>query len=114
MAEDIQKSNIYFVKKPYFREAIMLLAFNRNIDWLEDGMSLMSWEYKKVATTKEVDPDKIYNSFKRWKGNSKAKQAGHRAIFIGDILEIGDNVRVATGSGWKKIPDIVWEKIKKD
>ena len=113
MKEDIQKSNVYFVKKPYFREAMMLLAFNKNIDWLEDGMSLMSWEYKKVATTKEVDPDKIYSSFKKWNGNKKARIAGHRTISIGDIVEIGDNVRVVTGSGWVKIPDIVWEKIKK-
>jgi len=114
MTEDIQKSNIYFVKKPYFKEAMMLLAFNKNIDWLEDGMSLMSWEYKKVASISEVDPDKIYDKYKRWEGNKRAKVAGHRAIAIGDIVEIGDNIRVVTGSGWMKIPDVVWEKIKKN
>lgn len=108
------KSNVYFIEKPYFKEAMLLLAFNKRIDWLEDGMSLMSWEYRKVASISDIDPDSIYKKFKRWKGNKRAKLAGHKTISIGDIVEIGDNIRIATGYGWVKIPNIVWRKIKKN
>ena len=111
--EQDKKSNIYYIEKPFFREAMMLLAFNKQIDWLEDGMSLMSWTYKKVASTTEVDPDKIYYKFKRWSGNKRAKKAGHRTISIGDIVELEDGVKIVTGTGWLKIPDVVWNKIQK-
>jgi len=107
------KSIVYFVEKPFFKEAIMTLAFKDKVNWLEEGMSLMSWEYRKIAKVDEINPDKIYHQFKRWKGNKRAHKAGHRTISIGDIIITGANVRIVTGKGWEKVPDIIWKKISK-
>lgn len=107
-------SDIYYVKSPYFREAITTFAFRRKVNWLEEGMSLLSWKYKKVSSSSAVDLNKIYSYCQCWNGNKNTKIAGHRSISIGDIVVLEGNAKLITGGGWVAIPDTIWNKTIKE
>lgn len=107
-------SEIYYVESPYFKEAIMTLAFRSKVNWLEEGMSLLSWKYKKVSDYNSGNLKSIYSYHKSWNGNGKTKVAGHRSISIGDIIVIEGNAKLATGGGWVSIPIAIWNKIIKE
>lgn len=114
MNSEPEKSEIYFVDKKWFREAMMTFAFKTKVKWDEEGLSLLSWHYHKVAEVNDVDPNLIYKKMKRWKGNKKSKKAGHRTISIGDIVVVGTNVRLVTGCGWALVPRCIWKKVIKN
>jgi len=107
------KAQIYYITKPFFEEAMLLCSFKNKLNWQEEGSSLMSWKYQKVSETKCIDLNKIYKYYKGWNGNRHTRLAGHRSITVGDIVVIGDNVRLITGMGWLTIPTYVWKYIKK-
>ena len=106
-------TQVYFIDKPFFQEAMMLCAFKNKLNWLEEGMSLLSWEYKLVAETKEADINKVCKHFKDWNGNKKSRVAGHRALTVGDIIVSGENVRLLMGRGWLTIPACIWKEVRK-
>ena len=107
-------SEIYYVQKPYFKEAIRTFAFRNKINWLEEGMSVLSWKYNKVSNTDVSELNKIYSNYRAWDGNKSSRIAGHRSISIGDIIVVGNNARIVIGGGFEIIPDIVWKKIIKE
>jgi len=111
--KESKTTRVYYVAKPFFREAMTTLAFRSKVNWLEEGFSLPSWSYVKVAETNEPDPDKVYKALKAWRGNKKTKVAGHRSFSIGDVLVIGDNIRVALGRGWALVPPAIWKQVVK-
>jgi len=107
------KSQVFFVEKPYFKEAMMTFAFKDKVNWLEEGMSVASWKYRKVAEIDDLNIDSVYAKLRKWKGNVKSKTAGHRTIAIGDIVVVGKNVRIVTGRGWSVVPNVIWNKTEK-
>lgn len=107
-------SKIYFIDKKYFREAIQTFAFRKKVNWTEEGMSILSWKYRLVTETQDIDLNKIYNRYKVWDGNKLARIAGHRTITIGDIIVIGSNARIVIGGGFEIIPPIMWKKTIKE
>lgn len=106
-------SIVFYVDRGSLREAVMTFSFRKTVNWLEEGMSLMSWKYHLVAYTPEYDLERIYRIFKKWDGNAKSLAAGHRGITIGDIVLIGENPYLLIGGGWSIVPASIWSRIQK-
>lgn len=106
-------AKIYYISKEDRLEALTTLSFKRTINWLEEGMSLLSWNYSFVLKTELEMLPEIYNKLRRWKGNVKTKKNGHYIITVGDIIENTSGAWIVVGSGFQKIPDIIWEKLNK-
>lgn len=106
-------SQVYFITKPHFLEALMTLSFRRKVNWLEEGLSLVSWEYKKVAASPQFDINVLYKEFKSWDGNEQSAAAGHRSISVGDVILNGSNPYLVVGGGWVVIPNEIWNRVKK-
>jgi hypothetical protein len=105
-------SKIFYIDRENKLEATMTISFKSRIDWLEEGLSLLSWKYHFVSESETDDLKMNYLQFRKWKGNSKSKKSGHLSISIGDIIEIGDGTAwIVVSSGWQKIPKALYEKI---
>lgn len=108
-----KKSDVYFIGREDFREAMVMCAFRRDINWLEEGMSILSWKYNKVATVKRADKNIVYKHLRGWDGNARSRAAGHRSITTGDIVCSNGEPWLVTGGGWVRVPDIIWKRVIK-
>lgn len=106
-------SQVYFITKPYFLEALTTFSFRSKVNWIEEGMSLLSWKYQKVSDSSIQDLDQVYKFFKNWDGNDSSLSAGHRSISVGDIVLSGDKPYLVIGGGWVAIPQQIWKRIGK-
>ena len=110
----VKDTQVFYVSRPFFREAMTTFALRSRVNWLEEGMSLLSWKYVKVAELDNVDIDGVCSHLQKWAGNSKSKYAGHRSFMIGDVIKCGDNVWMALGRGWSLVPEVIWKRVIKE
>lgn len=107
-------NKIYFISKKNRLEALMTISFKRKINWVEEGLSILSWEYYFIANSKIDDLKENYKKYRKWNGNEKTKKVGHNTMSIGDVIETQDGEAwIVIGSGWQKIPKIIWNKVNK-
>ena len=79
-------TEIYFVQKSYLKEAIVTFSFKKKVDWLEEGLSILSWKYNKVGETEKLDFDEIYNDYKICDYKNR-----YRSINVGDMIFDGSD-----------------------
>jgi hypothetical protein len=105
-------SKIYYIDLENKLEATMTISFKSRIDWLEEGLSILSWKYHFISESETDDLKENYLKFRKWRGNSKSKKCGHSSMSIGDIVEISDGTAwIVVSSGWQRIPRALYEKI---
>lgn len=107
------KTEIYFVDVNHYKEALLTFSFRNTVNWLEEGLSLVSWNYIKVAETKKTLLEDVYDKYRQWNGNAKSKLAGHTTVTVGDIIVINGEANLIIGGGWEEIPESIWNKIIK-
>lgn len=110
MAKD---TKVYYVDHTNFQEAMLTFAFRSKVDWLEEGMSIASWQYTKVASLDAVQLPDVVKYLHTWNGNPKSKVAGHRVVSVGDVIVVGSNAWMVLGRGWALIPNVLWKRVKK-
>lgn len=104
-------TKIYYVDKKSRLEAMMTISFRSKLNWLEEGLSILSWNYCFVSESDLSDLKEIYSYFKKWKGNSNSKKIGHCGISLGDIIFLENEAWMVVGIGFQKIPNALLEKI---
>ena len=107
-----QKYQIYFITKQYRIEAMMLCSFASRIDWVNNGLKIVSWEYQKGPLAFEKSLSDVYNNYKKISFNKKNK-AVVRGINVGDVICLENEAWIITTCGFAKIPNILWDKIIK-
>lgn len=105
-------SKIFYIDKSSRLEAMMTISFRNKINWLEEGLSILSWNYCFVSDTDINDLKEVYSYFRKWKGNKLSKDCGHCGISLGDIILLENQAWVVVGAGFQKIPSVLFEKIK--
>ena len=104
-------NKMYYINQKNRLEAMTTISFKRRIDWLEEGLSILSWNYSFVSETELDDLREIYSFFRKWKGNQNTKKIGRHTVSLGDIIITGDEGWVVVGTGFQKIPKALLEKI---
>lgn len=106
------KHTAYLVDNKFRSEAMMLFSFCKDIDWSENGLCIASWSYKRggYCTTSSLSSSfRRFNNFMR-----TASGAGfQRSMSIGDIICVEDEPWIVTGSGFKRVPSLLWRHIDK-
>lgn len=106
------KYEIYYVDKKSRIECMLIFSLMKKIDWCEDGLKIVTWEYTKIA---EGNADNLNQIFKKHSilniDHRKKKQT--RSINIGDIIFFDEEPWIISSFGFRKIPDILWKKIYK-
>ena len=105
-------SKIFYVDKSSRLEAMMTISFRNKINWIEEGLSILSWNYCFVSDTDINDLKEVYSFFRKWKGNKLSKDCGHCGISLGDIILLENQAWMVVGAGFQKIPSVLFEKIK--
>lgn len=104
-------NKIYYVSQKNRLEAMTTISFKSRINWLEEGLSILSWDYCLISDTELEDLKDIYSYFRRWKGNSNSKKSGHIGISLGDVIVTGECGWIIVGTGFQKIPNALFEKL---
>ena len=104
-------NKIYYIDQKNRLEAMTTISFKSRINWLEEGLSILSWNYSFISDTNINDMREIYSFFKKWNGNSVAKKIGRMSISLGDIIVFEDEGWIVMGTGFQKIPNALFEKI---
>ena len=104
-------NKIYYVSQKNRLEAMMTISFKNRINWLEEGLSILSWNYSYISDTNLEDLKEIYSFFRKWKGNSNSRKNGHQQIALGDIIVTEECGWIVVGTGFQKIPNALFEKI---
>lgn len=104
-------NKIYYVNQKNRLEAMTTISFKSRINWLEEGLSILSWDYSFISDTEIEDLKDIYSYFRKWKGNACSKKNGHQQISLGDIIITGEGGWIVVGAGFQKIPNALFEKL---
>lgn len=104
-------NKVYYINQKNRLESMMTISFKNRINWLEEGLSILSWSYSYISDTELEDLKDIYSFFRKWKGNSNSKKNGRQQIALGDIIVNGDGCWIVVGTGFQKIPNALFEKI---
>ena len=104
-------NKIYYISQKNRLEAMMTISFKSRMNWLEEGLSILSWEYSFVSETELSDLKEIYSFFKKWNGNENSKKISRSTICLGDIIAFENEWWIVVGTGFQKIPQALCEKI---
>ena len=104
-------SKIFYIDKTSRLEAMMTISFRNKINWVEEGLSILSWNYSFISDTEFNDLKEVYSFFRKWKGNKLSKECGHCSISLGDIILLENQAWMVVGAGFQKIPSVLFEKI---
>ena len=104
-------SKVYYVSQKNRLEAMTTISFKSRINWLEEGLSILSWNYSFISDTELENLRDVYSYFRKWKGNSNSKKNGHTGISLGDIIATEGSGWIVVGTGFQKIPNALFEKL---
>lgn len=108
----MKKYEIYYVNKENRIECMLIFSLMKKIDWCEQGLKIVDWKYNKITSG---DAENLNQIFKKHSilniDHRKKKQL--RSINIGDIIFFDEEPYIISSFGFRRIPNILWEKIIK-
>lgn len=106
----MKKYELYFVDKSNRLECMIVCSLRKKIDWIEDGLKLVSWKYNLID---KGEANNINDIFKKYSvlNIDKRKKKQLRTINIGDIIIFDGIVWIVSAFGFIRVPDILWNKI---
>ena len=102
---------IFYIDKSNRIEAIMLCSFKRRINWVENGLGIVTWKYYFTRDMEAESLSEVYHKLKKLMFD-KRKKVNHRPIGLGDIICVNDEFWIITTAGFQKIPEILTKKIE--
>lgn len=103
---------IYYVKKENRLEAMLLCSLKSKIDWCEEGLKFVSWNYEKIERGKAESLQSIFKKYSVLKYDKRRKNQ-FRTINMGDIILLDDTPWIISSFGFLRIPEILWKKVTK-
>lgn len=111
-SNDLRKQDYiaYFVNNDFRKEAIMLFSFCKKVDWAENGLGIVSWDYKKKRKCSACSLSEAYSKMNKLQRLSSSTS---RTVGIGDIICAEDTPWIITGNGFERVPLLLWKRIEK-
>lgn len=108
--ENKKKYKLYFVDKSSRLQAMLVCSLRRRIDWCEDGLKLVTWNYNCVGQGEAENLNQIFKKYSKL-NIDKRKKKQTRTINLADIIYFDGEAWIVFAFGFKRIPDILWKKI---
>lgn len=104
---------LYYIDKSNRIECMLICSLKNRINWLEQGLKLVTWKYDLIFNGNAENLQEIYKKHSIL-NIDKRKKKQLRTINIGDIIKFNDDIWILTAFGFVKVPDILWEKRNKE
>ena len=95
----LQKFKVFYVDKSNRVEAIMLCSFKNRINWVENGLGIVTWSYNFSDEIEANSLSEVYNRLKKISFD-KRRKINNRTIGFGDIICFEDEGWIVTSNGF--------------
>jgi hypothetical protein len=103
------KYQLFYVDKQNRIECMLVCSLKQRINWIEDGLKLVSWKYNLISEGEAASLQEIYKKHSIL-NIDKRKKNQLRTINIGDIVVFDGRVWILSAFGFTIVPEVLWEK----
>lgn len=103
---------IYYINKKNRLESMLLCSLKAKIDWCEEGLKFVSWEYEYIEKGSAKTLQDIFKKYSLLRYDKRRKKQ-YRTINMGDIILFDNEPWIISSFGFLRIPEILWRKVKK-
>ena len=101
---------LYYVDDANRMESMLVCSLQRNIDWCENGLRIVSWKYNLVGRGSAESLNDVFRHYSVLNIDKRRKKQ-MRTINIGDIIVFDEEAWIVSAFGFLKIPELLSEKI---
>lgn len=105
------KYELYYICPENRVECMVICALNNKINWCEDGLRILSWEFKYIYSGEAESLNSIFKKHSKIIIDKRRKE-NIRSINIGDVILLDNTPWIISSFGFIRIPDILFEKLK--
>lgn len=108
----LQEYTVFYADDQSRLQAMMLCSFNDKIVWTQQGLGIVVVKYKCVGKLIDESISQVYKRLKVLNVDKRRKKF-LRSIGMGDVICVADQSWIVTTQGFQKIPDYLWNKVRK-